>query len=482
MLASHLCRLFTLTCLTALGCSDPAPACTTAADCASGEVCVEGACVIDEPCETGVCEDPDAGPTPMDAGPRPDAGPVDCSGVASSGWELCEASQDACSFVFSDSTGCNEACELLGLVCGESYEDVSDMCAADISMPPLGCADTGHISDYCTCVRGARPMDAGVDAAVPMDAGTPDASAGSCPPDRPWECLLDRAIGFGGAATGGAGGALCWVENLDRRGPGSLQACLDAPGPRWVVFRVSGTIDLGSVNIPDDTTLDGRGQRVTLRGDTSHLLSIDATNVVISNLFLEDAQYDLVHTWPSSRDVWLDHLTLTTAGDELLGLDGPHTTVSWCHFRDNNYATLIGGGARTYPDLWVTLHHNHFTNNSERHPRTRGRVHSFNNVVRFALSGGRVSFEGHLLSERNIYEGSGSALISRAGGAVTVPGHYRSVDDVLQGGATLSTPNDPSPVFAASDHYAYTLDPADAALEARVRAEAGWQDVPLPMP
>lgn len=470
--------------LALVGCSDPDPAsgCETGEDCAAGERCLDSECVLDERCDGGACAERDAAPAPEDAARPSDGGPVDCSSVTANGWELCEASHDTCGFVFSDSTGCPAACARLGLVCGESFEDVDGACAADTSRPALSCEDTGHISDYCTCVRGEGPADAGtIDAAVPADGGAADAGMGSCPADRPWECLLDRLEGFGGAATGGAGGALCWVENLERRGAGSLQACLDAPGPRWVVFRVSGTVELGSVNVPSDTTLDGRGQRVTLRGGSSHTLNA-GSNVVISNFFIEGAEYDLVHTWPDSSDVWLDHLTLTDAGDELLGLDGPRTTVSWCHLRDNGYATLVGGGARTYSDLWVTFHHNFFENNRERHPRTRGRVHSFNNVVRFGLSGGRVSFEGHLLSEHNIYVGDGSALISRAGGAVTVPGHYRSIDDVLRGGATLSTPNDPAPVFTATDHYAYTLDDADAALEARVEGEAGWQDVPLPLP
>ena len=487
---------------------DPPAECAADVDCAAGELCVDATCQPREACAPGTSRacscDPGAGeqtcaaggeayrpcecaPEPdggrrdaaMDAAVAPgtDAGPVDCGGVTAAGWELCEASRDACSFVFSDSTGCPAACARLGLVCGESFEDVDGMCAADTARPALACADTGHISDYCTCVRGASTADAGV------DAGAPDAGVGSCPPSRPWECLLDELVGFGGAATGGAGGDLCWVDNLSASGAGSLRACLDAPAPRWIVFRVSGAIELGSVTIPPDTTIDGRGQRVTLRGGSGHLISIGDANVVLSHLFLEGAEYDLVHTWPTSRDVWLHHLTLTTAGDELLGLDGPRATVSWTHFRDNNYATLIGGGARDYPDLFVTLHHDLFTGNSERHPRTRGRIHSFNNVIDYGLSGGRASSGGQILSERNRYtasRGSGSALISRAGGAVTVPGHYRSVDDVLLGGATLSTPNDPSPVFTPT--YPYALDAADGALEARVRAEAGWFDEPLPMP
>ncbi len=54
------------------------------------------------------------------------------------------------------------------------------------------------------------------------------------------------AEGYGKYIRAGRGGAVYEVTNLEDGGPGSLRAAVDASGPRIVVFRVSGTIDLKS--------------------------------------------------------------------------------------------------------------------------------------------------------------------------------------------------------------------------------------------
>ena len=70
------------------------------------------------------------------------------------------------------------------------------------------------------------------------------------------------AEGFGASATGGRGGKVIYVTNLEPDGPGSLQAALNDPDPRYILFKVSGVIPT-TVEVPL-----GHGN-FTLAGQTS---------------------------------------------------------------------------------------------------------------------------------------------------------------------------------------------------------------------
>ena len=90
---------------------------------------------------------------------------------------------------------------------------------------------------------------------------TVGAHAGSLP-------AFPGAEGFGAAATGGRGGRVLYVTTLAASGPGSLQWALDQPGPRYVLFKISGLIDSlvhlrhGDVTIAGETSPGG----ITVRG------------------------------------------------------------------------------------------------------------------------------------------------------------------------------------------------------------------------
>ena len=70
------------------------------------------------------------------------------------------------------------------------------------------------------------------------------------------------ASGFGASATGGRGGKVIYVTNLNASGPGSLQDALNQSGTRYILFKVSGVIP-ATIKVPN-----GNGN-FTIAGQTS---------------------------------------------------------------------------------------------------------------------------------------------------------------------------------------------------------------------
>lgn len=210
-------------------------------------------------------------------------------------------------------------------------------------------------------------------------------------PSRPPQGIpaFPGAWGGGIFTTGGRGGQVIAVTNLNDSGEGSLRAAIDAEGPRIVVFRVAGIISLGSnldINNPD-ITIAGQsapGDGICLAYGS---LNINTRNVIVRHVRVRRGMSeggqgsDNIGGNPIEQ-VIVDHCSTSWGMDENLSLyrymkpnpDGTETklpvknlTVQYCISSEalNAKNHAFGG---TWGGEDSTFHHNLFACNTGRNP------------------------------------------------------------------------------------------------------------------
>lgn len=231
--------------------------------------------------------------------------------------------------------------------------------------------------------------------------------------------LLQQREGYGARATGGLGGRFIEVTSDRNAGPGTLRAALQQARkePAWIRFASDMTIVLDSqLRVPSNTTIDGRGRKVTLIDDGLGVYG--SNNVILTHLTIDGRLNRLtqaVNIANGSRDVWVNHLDLARMSDRLLNVKNGATdvTISWTKFHDSNKVMLLNN--ITSKDLFknydrdsiarVTLHHNYFFNTVQRNPRAQfGNFHLFNNLLEnWDFYGMSFSLEARARVEGNIF-------------------------------------------------------------------------------
>lgn len=176
------------------------------------------------------------------------------------------------------------------------------------------------------------------------------------------------AEGFGATARGGRGGALCRVTTLAARGPGSLQACFDAKGPRTVVFDVSGTIagpleiHHGALTIAGQSSPGG----ITVKGGVvcdNVYDPNDCNDVVIRHVRFRDGAPDALRLG-GAHDVIVDHCSFSGAEDENVEITRSrnvtiqHSVIAEPHGDHYQWGgVLINYSTDRMPLDAITIHH-----------------------------------------------------------------------------------------------------------------------------
>ncbi|XP_042015351.1 probable pectate lyase 4 [Salvia splendens] len=316
--------------------------------------------------------------------------------------------------------------------------------------------------------------------------------------DSSLRALAGKAEGFGRFAVGGLNGAVYRVTTLADDGPGSLRDGCRKKEPLWIIFEVSGTIELSSYcSVSSYKTVDGRGQRVKLTGKGLRLK--DCEHVIICNLLFEGGRghdVDGIQIKPNSKHIWIDRCSLSDYDDGLIDITRQSTdiTVSRCYFTNHDKTMLIGADPSHTDDrcIRVTIHHCFFDGTRQRQPRVRfGKVHLYNNYTRnWGIYAVCASVESQVYSQCNFYEAGQQNKVAfkyytekAADKNVECTGCIRSEGDIFIGRTPPGLTPLPSEtcVFHPSEFYdSWTVEPPTDELKHFLQHCTGWQGTARP--
>lgn len=250
------------------------------------------------------------------------------------------------------------------------------------------------------------------------------------------------AEGSGRYVTGGRGGKIIHVTNLNDSGKGSLREALNVKGKKMIVFDVGGVIPLQSdLDINSNTTILGQTAPypgITLRYYTTHLRG---DNVIVRFMRFRRGQErnvnDGADTFTGSKHtgVIIDHCSMSWSIDEIASFyDNNNFTMQWCVLGESLNNSGHHKGAHGYGGIWggklASFHHNMIAHTSNRAPRFNGARYNWQGYTdnllfakyqwQNAVQAENVDFRNNLIFDW----GAGGCYGGPGGGYINIVNNY----------------------------------------------------------
>lgn len=244
------------------------------------------------------------------------------------------------------------------------------------------------------------------------------------------------AEGFGKFTSGGRGGKLYIVDNLNDDGTGSLRQAATSKEKRTIIFTVSGTIHLHTpLEIQGNVTIAGQSapgdgiciadQPVRLKGDQiiiRYLRFRMGDKYQSHRGMIDGSGSDDALSGTRNKHLIIDHCSLSWSTDEVMSVyGGDSTTLQWNIITEPlNYSYHFEKGDKDwenhgYGGIWggthLSAHHNLFAHCVSRNPR---------------FNGARLGSSEELVDFRNnvIYNWQNKAIYGGEGGNYNIVGNY----------------------------------------------------------
>ena len=248
------------------------------------------------------------------------------------------------------------------------------------------------------------------------------------------------AEGHGRYVTGGRGGKVIHVTNLNDKGTGSFRAAVSGSSKKIIVFDVAGVIALKSdLKIGDNITI--LGQTAPSPGITLRYYTVQpGSNNIIRFLRIRRGQEKNINdgadaSWQRQKTgIIFDHCSFSWSIDEVASFyDNNNFTMQWCTVAESLTNPGHSKGAHGYGGIWggklASFHHNFVGHLMNRGPRFNGARYGWTGYTSnkdYATYKWKNTVQAENVDFRNcvMYNAQGTCYGGPGGGQINIVKNY----------------------------------------------------------